>query len=169
MEFLLDPSHGVGPIRLGMAAEDALVALASLGTVDQGGLVASRPSELSVGVEFGSSPARGRVNAIEIWRPSSNDDVVRFLGVDLFGQPAREVARQLGGPIELAAEEAGFVAREVYLALWRPFAADDDAEEIQGHYFQSVLLALPGYDDTPAEVAARLAAAGQPGHWGTAR
>ncbi|MEU8261457.1 hypothetical protein AB0C02_12665 [Micromonospora sp. NPDC048999] len=49
-------------------------------------------------------------------------------------------------------------------ALWRRFAADDDPNEEQGQVFQSVLLAQPGYDDTPAEAAAQLVAGGEPGY-----
>jgi hypothetical protein len=33
-----------------------------------------------------------------------------------------------------------------------------------GYFFQSVLVAKPGYDDTPAEAAARLAADREPGY-----
>ncbi|MGW3209150.1 hypothetical protein [Streptomyces sp. NPDC001135] len=41
------------------------------------------------------------------------------------------------------------------LSFWRPFAADDESEEEQGHYFNSVLVAQPGYYDTPAPAAER--------------
>ncbi|MER7540313.1 hypothetical protein ABTX77_36875 [Streptomyces sp. NPDC097704] len=36
------------------------------------------------------------------------------------------------------------------------FEADDEPEEEQGYYFSSVLLARPGYYDTPAQAAERL-------------
>lgn len=148
-----------------MTVEEARVALVSMATLDQRvGLTATRPSELGFSVGFGVGPTRDRVNAIEVWRPRSNADVVRFLGVDVFGLPAREVVRQFEGRVELAADEDGYAAREVYVALWRPFAADGNPEETQGYYFQSVLLARPGYDDTPAEAVARLAAGGHPGY-----
>ena len=35
------------------------------------------------------------------------------------------------------------------LALWRPFVEDENPDEEQGHYFQSVLVAPPGYYDGP--------------------
>ncbi|GAA4571868.1 hypothetical protein GCM10023176_33470 [Micromonospora coerulea] len=41
---------------------------------------------------------------------------------------------------------------------------DDDPDEEQGHFFQSVLLARPGYDDMPAEAGARLAHGDEPGY-----
>ncbi len=51
---------------------------------------------------------------------------------------------------------ASFVAPDLLIALWRPFAADDEPEDDQGYYFSSVLLAKPGYYDTPAQAAERL-------------
>jgi hypothetical protein len=61
-------------------------------------------------------------------------------------------------------DDDGFTARPLYLALRRPVAADDDPSEAQGHFFQSVLVARPGYDDTPAEAADRQAVGGEPGY-----
>lgn len=86
--------------------------------------------------------------------------------VDVFGLPALEVVEQLRRHVGIVPNDHddGFTARELYLALWRPFAADDDPDEEQGYFFQSVLLARPGYDDTPAEAVARLAAGGEPGY-----
>ncbi|MGC5019319.1 hypothetical protein [Micromonospora sp. DT47] len=86
--------------------------------------------------------------------------------MDLFGLPALEVVERLRRHVDLRPNEHddGFTAGDLHLALWRPFAADDDPDEEQGHFFQSILLARPGYDDTPAEAAARHAAGGQPGY-----
>lgn len=91
---------------------------------------------------------------------------MRYRDVDVFGLPALEVVERLRRHIDVLPNEddAGFTARELYLALWRPFAADDDPDEAQGYFFQSVLVAMPGYDDTPTETAARLAAGGKPGY-----
>ncbi|MEV0809526.1 hypothetical protein [Micromonospora sp. NPDC050200] len=168
MEFVLDPPHGIGPLRLGMTAEEARAALETLGPLTPtafGELAQHLPSGLGFSVGFGVGPARDRVNAIEVWRPHERD-VVRFRDVDVFGLPALEVVERLRCHVDLAPNEDddGFTARDLYLALWRPFAADDDPDEEQGHFFQSVLLARPGYDDTPAEAAARLAAGGESGY-----
>ncbi|MEV1287656.1 hypothetical protein [Micromonospora sp. NPDC049679] len=121
-------------------------------------------SGLGFTVGFGAGATRDRVNAIEVWRPREQD-VVRYHGGDIFGLPALEVVQRLRGFVELVANEDddGYTP-DVYLALWRPFAADDDPDETQGYFFQSVRLARPGYDDTPAEPAARLAAGGEPGY-----
>jgi hypothetical protein len=44
---------------------------------------------------------------------------------------------------------------DLLLSLWRPFEADDDSHDEQGHYFNAVLLARPGYYDTPAQAEER--------------
>ncbi|MFD0975015.1 hypothetical protein ACFQ3X_41840 [Plantactinospora endophytica] len=168
MEFVLDPPHGVGPLRLGMTTDEARVALETLGPLEptaSGELAVHLPSGLGFSVGFGVGPTWGRVNAIEVWRPPERD-VVRYRDVDVFGVPALEVVERLRRHLDLVPNEDddGFTVRELYLALWRPFAADDDPADEQGHFFQSVLVARPGYDDTPAEAAARLAAGGQPGY-----
>jgi hypothetical protein len=168
MELMLDPPHGVGPLRLGMTSDEARAALETLGPLEPttyGELAVHLTSGLGFSVGFGVGATRDRVDAIEVWRPHEQD-VVRYRGVDIFGLPALEVVRRLRGHIDLVQNENddGFTARDVYLAMWRPFAADDDPDETQGHFFQSVLVARPGYDDTPAEAAARLAAGGEPGY-----
>ncbi|MFD6025821.1 hypothetical protein [Streptomyces griseoluteus] len=87
------------------------------------------------------------VNAIEVFRPHRDDSVV-LEGMDLFGAPAHVVVEQLGRLTEIEDEERGcsIVAPSLLIALWRPFVTLDEADE-QGYYFQSVLLARPGYYD----------------------
>ncbi|MFI0357445.1 hypothetical protein [Actinomadura sp. 9N407] len=164
----MDPAHGVGPLRLGMTIDEARAALGTLGPLSStayGEVALHLPSGLGFSLGFGAGPARDRINGIEVWRPAERD-VVRYRDVDLFGLPALEVVERLRRHVDLRPNEDddGFTARELHLALWRPFASDDDPDEEQGYFFQSVLLARPGYDDTPAEAAARLAAGGQAGY-----
>ncbi|MFI7690731.1 hypothetical protein ACIBQ6_16790 [Nonomuraea sp. NPDC049655] len=168
MELVLDPPHGIGPLRLGMTPDEARAALETLGPLEPtayGELAVHLTSGLGFSVGFGAGPMRDRVNAIEVWRPHERD-VVRYRDVDIFGLPALVVVERLRSHIDLMPNEDddGFTARALYLALWRPFAADDDPDEAQGHFFQSVLVARPGHDDTPAEAAARLASGGEPGY-----
>ena len=168
MEFVLDPPHGIVPLRLGMTTGEARAALETLGPLmptAYGELTLHLASGLGFSVGFGVGPTRERVNAIEVWRPHERD-VVRYRDVDVFGLPASQVVERLRLHVEIVPNEDddGFTARELYLALWRPFAADDDPDETQGYFFQSVLVARPGYDDTPAEAAARLAAGREPGY-----
>jgi hypothetical protein len=169
MEFVLEPPHGVGPLRIGMTTAEARAALETLGRLTpavHGELALHLPNGLGFSVGFGVGPTSGRVNAIEVWRPHEPDVVLRYRDVDVFGLPALEVVERLRPHVELEpnTDDDGFTARELCLALWRPFAADDDPGEVQGYYFQSALVARPGYYDTPGEAAARLAAGGQPGY-----
>jgi hypothetical protein len=168
MELVLDPPRGVGLVRLGMTPDEARAALETFGPLTpatHGGLAMHLASGLGLSVGFGVGPTLNRVNAIEVWRPDERD-VVRYRDVDIFGLPALEVVARLGRHVDLVPNEDddGFTARDLHLALWRPFAADDDPNDTQGHFFQSALLARPGYDDTPAEATARLTAGGEPGY-----
>ncbi len=166
MEFELEPPHGVGPLRLGMTADEARAALAALGGLSGSPATsfwATRPSGLAFTVGFGVD---GRVNAVEVARPEGTD-VVRYRDVDVFGLPALAVVERLRRHTPVTADEdqeGCFTAPTLLLALWRPFAADDDPKEEQGYYFNSVLVARPGYYDTPAEAAHRLAAGGTAGY-----
>ncbi len=102
---------------------------------------------------------RDTLEAIELGRPSATTDRVLFQGVDVFALPAREAVRGVGEftSIEEDPDEAGsFIAQDLLLSFWRPFVADDEPEEEQGYYFNSVLVAQPGYYDTPAQSAERL-------------
>jgi hypothetical protein len=130
MEFVLDPPHGVGPLRFGTTAEEARAALETLGRLRSnahGELALHLPSGLGLSVGFGVGPTRDRVNAIEVWRPTERD-VVRYRGIDVFGLPALEVVERLRRYVEVVPnkDDDGFTARELYLTLWRPFAADGD-------------------------------------------
>lgn len=130
MEFVLDPPHGVGPLQLGMTVDEARSALSTLGPLDStahGELALHLPSGLGFSAGFGVGTTRDLVNAIELWRPTGTE-VVLYRDVDVFGLPAREVVERLRRLVYLKPNEDddGFNAREVHLALWRPFAADDD-------------------------------------------
>ena len=90
MEFMLDPPHGIGPLRLGMTSDEARAALEAVGPLARtahGELAVHLTSGLGFSVGFGVGPTRDRVNAIEVWRPHEHD-VVRYRDVDVFGLPA---------------------------------------------------------------------------------
>jgi hypothetical protein len=158
----LNPPHGVGPVRLGMTVDETRAALATLGDLSgslQRGLWVHRRG--GVGINPGFAPS-GRLNAVEIHRPQTQDlDVVRYHDVDVFGLPAQEVVERLQRHTKVIPEQdddACFTAPDLLLAFWRLFAGDDDPDDWQGYYFNSVLLAEPGFYDTPAEAARRQAA-----------
>ncbi|MFE3181805.1 hypothetical protein ACFXKR_13140 [Streptomyces violascens] len=154
MNFELVPPIGVGPLQIGMSRENANSALDSLrdarevSAADQAGQHIFRPSGLMISIGC----MHGRLESVELGRPSARSDVVRFRGIDVFGLPAREVVRRMAEvtPIEPADDEsASFVAPGLLLSFWRPFEADDEPDEEQGYCFSSVLLARPGYYDGP--------------------
>ncbi|MGW3600904.1 hypothetical protein [Streptomyces sp. NPDC005167] len=161
MDFDLAPPTGVGPLRIGMTrhaantALDLLRDLSALSESDQSGQHVFRPSGLMISIHC----MRDRLEAIELGRPSAQTDRVLFQGVDVFALPAREVVRRVGEytSVEEDPDDAGsFIAQDLLLSFWRPFAADDEPAEEQGYYFSSVLVAQPGYYDTPAQAAERL-------------
>lgn len=161
MDFDLVPPTGLGPLRIGMtrraanAALDSLRDTSAVSESDRTGQHIFRPSGLMISIYC----LHDMLEAIELGRPSSQRDRVFFQGVDVFAHPAREVVRRIGeftSVEEDPDDAASFVAHDLLLSFWRPFAADDEPDEEQGYYFSSVLLAEPGYYDTPAQSAERL-------------
>ncbi|QCX82398.1 hypothetical protein C9F11_44100 (plasmid) [Streptomyces sp. YIM 121038] len=95
---------------------------------------------------------RDQLESVELGRPSEPSDVVTFRGIDVFGLSAREVVNQMSDVTAIAADDedpASFVAPDLLLSFWRPFDGDDEPDDEQGYYFNSVLLARPGYYDGP--------------------
>ncbi|MCX4759055.1 hypothetical protein [Kitasatospora purpeofusca] len=161
MDFDLAPPNGVGPLRVGMdrhsadAALDSLRDPSALSESDRPGQHVFRPSGLMISIHC----TRDMLEAIELGRPSTPTDRVVYRGLDVFAIPARELVQRMGEYTSIEADPddpASFVAPDLLLSFWRPFAADDEPEEDQGYYFSSVLLARPGYYDTPAQAAERL-------------
>ncbi|MGW7610516.1 hypothetical protein ACWGKW_25200 [Streptomyces sp. NPDC054766] len=161
MDFDLAPPTGVGPLRIGMArhaanaALDSLRDLSAVSESDRPGQHVFRPGGLMISIHC----VRDTLEAIELGRPSTVTDRVLFQGVDVFALAAREVVRRVGEFTcikEDPDDAASFIAQDLLLSFWRPFAADDEPEEEQGYYFNSVLVAQPGYYDTPAQAAERL-------------
>lgn len=99
-------------------------------------------------VELEPAPG-GTLGAIQVCRPYAPVRV-EYRGIDLLRTPAALVVSRLGALTELEEDEGGrsYVAPGLLLSLWRPFVEDEDPGEEQGHYFQSVLVARPGYYDT---------------------
>jgi len=161
MDFELDPPTGVGPLLLGMPQQSASTVLDSLrdpsalSDSDRPGQHVFRPSGLMISVHC----TRGVLEAIELGRPTAETDRVTFRGLDLFSSPARKVVEVLRGHTEVDEDPddpASFIAPNLQMSFWRPFEADGEPEEEQGYYFSSVLIAQPGYYDTPVEAEERL-------------
>jgi hypothetical protein len=161
MDFDLVPPIGVGPLQIGMTREAASSALDSLrdpeaiSESDSPGRHVFRPSGLMISVDCMGNA----LQAIELGRPSTRTDRVLFRGLDVFALPAREVVECMREYTTIEADPddpASFIAPDLLLSFWRPFVTDDEPDEEQGYYFSSVLLAKPGYYDTPAQAAERL-------------
>ncbi|OLZ62782.1 hypothetical protein AV521_40895 [Streptomyces sp. IMTB 2501] len=161
MDFDLSPPIGVGPLRIGMtrqsanAALDSFRDLSAVSESDRPGQRIFRPSGLMISIHC----MRDMLEAIELGRPSAQTDRVIFRGLDVFAIPARELVQRMGEYTSIEADPddpASLVVSDLLLSFWRPFTADDEPEEEQGYYFSSVLLARPGYYDTPAQAAERL-------------
>ncbi|MFF3784375.1 hypothetical protein [Streptomyces sp. NPDC001933] len=161
MDFDLAPPIGVGPLRIGMTRQSANTALDSLRDLsavsefDRPGQHVFRPSGLMISIHC----TRDMLEAVELGRPSTQTDRVTFRDLDVFAIPACELVQRMSEYTSIEADPddpASFIASDLLLSFWRPFAADDEPEEEQGYFFNSVLLARPGYCDTPAQAAERL-------------
>ncbi len=106
-------------------------------------LVVQRRSGLSIFVYF---DAMDEVEAIEFGRPGSHDTVM-YRGIDIFDTPADALLQKLREHTSITVDEAGHsaTAPDLLLALWRSVTPEDDGDQ-DGRYFESVLVARPGYD-----------------------
>lgn len=106
-------------------------------------LVLQRPSGLSIFVYFDQDDF---VEAIEFGGPRSGEDVVSYRGFDIFGTPADELIQRLSEHdlIEVSEHGRSVTAPDLLLSLWRPVIPEGPADE-DGRYFESVLVARPGY------------------------
>ncbi|WP_020389180.1 hypothetical protein [Kribbella catacumbae] len=144
------PPESVGPVRIGMSMAEARGALAAIeGYRPASGQESAAVYESGMSIELEPGPG-DTVGAIQVYRPYGPVRV-EYEGIDLLRTPAARVVEQLGAITELEDDEGGrsYTAPELLLALWRPFVEDEDPSEEQGHYFQSVLVARPGYYDGP--------------------
>ena len=159
MNFDLHPPQAAGPLRIGTAGHDTVEILKQLGTPQVLCRTAGsppawgvhRPSGLFVLILF---DADDHVEAIEFGRPDSTDDSVAYDGLDVFATPAADLIRQLRQrtAIDVEEEEDGhaFTAPSLLLSLWRP-VTPESPEDQEGRFFESVLIARPGYYDQLAE------------------
>ncbi|WP_392957500.1 hypothetical protein [Streptomyces sp. LN245] len=143
MDFDLAPPIGVGPLRIGMTRQSANTALDSLRDLsavsesDRPGQHVFRPSGLMISIHC----TRDLLEAVELGRPSPQTDRVIFRGLDVFAIPARELVQRMGEYTSIEADPddpASFIAPDLLLTFWRPFAADDQPEP------ESITSALTG-------------------------
>jgi hypothetical protein len=152
MQLELLPPDRVGPIMIGMDFDEAEVMLRALpgfqspgpGERRQPGF-AHYESEMSIAVYS----ERDLVKAVEVFRPEG-DDVVLYRGISIFKESAGDVIRELQSITRVHVERDGLfvVAPDLLLALSRPYLPESPEDE-EGRYFESVLIAAPGYYSGP--------------------
>lgn len=157
MIITLHPADTAGPLRIGETEPDTVDILRRLGdpqvvrrTPDSRPAWAiHRPSGLFINTYF---DAHDRVEAIEFGRPGSDDDAVTYLGLDVFTTPVPELITRLRRHTTVLEEEDGhsFTTPDLLLAFWRP-TTPETPDDQDGRFFESVLLARPGYYDQPDE------------------
>lgn len=156
MIIVLSPPDAAGPLRIGATRQDTVDTLRQLGdpqvfhrTPDSHPAWAvHRPSGLFISACL---DADDRVEAIEFGRPADNtDDAVTYNGLDMFTTPTADLVTQLRRYTTVHEEEDGhaFTAPDLLLAFWRPTTPETPDDE-DGRFFESVLLARPGYYDQP--------------------
>ncbi|MFB7273595.1 hypothetical protein [Streptomyces sp. NPDC056244] len=145
------PPDGAGPVRLGMTIDEAEAALRTIDGYREPvptGVPTRGTAQYDSGMSIEVETAGGVVEAVQVYRPHGHVEVT-YRGIDLLRTPAAHVIERLGALTDLEEDEGGrsYTAPDLLLALWRPFVEDENPDEVQGHYFQSVLVAGPGYYD----------------------
>ena len=151
------PPQGVGPIRLGMTIDEAERALSGLpGFVHLGSrnsAVATRGrAEFDSGMTVVASTLSGEiVSAVEVFRPSTHVPVT-YAGIDVFATHSNTVIARLRETTRVVEEEFGalILAPDLLLSLSRFGPPETDDEDEDGAFFDSVLVAAPGYYDGPS-------------------
>jgi hypothetical protein len=156
MIIVLRPPDTVGPLRIGATGQDTVNTLREIGVPlvlcrvggSRPGWGVDRPSGLFIGAYFDADDC---VEAIEVGRPGANtDDTVTYHGLDVFTTPAADLVTQLRRHTTIHEEEDGhaFTAPDLLMAFWRPIEPETPDDE-DGRFFESVLIAQPGYYDQP--------------------
>jgi hypothetical protein len=125
-------------------------------------------SELSLSV---GRDRQGQVKAVEVYRPEREVSVF-FRDIAVFDLPAEEVVSRLQAVTRIEVQDGGrtILAPDLLLCLWRP-SLPDDPEDYDGQFFETVLVAAPGYyeetepriSEVPAETARVREISGQEG------
>lgn len=151
MDLIIDPPRSVGPIEIGMPFEEANSLLRGIP-----GFVSPAPgeeyapgfayyqSEMSIAVDPGVGD---RVRSIEIYRPERGVNIW-FRDLSIFNVPVDEVIHFLNQITAIDIEDDGrtVIAPDLLLSLGRSVLPEGPQDEY-GRYFESVLVAAPGYYD----------------------
>lgn len=156
VDFLLDPPVGVNGVVIGATSQQTATVLRRIGGVDtfrrteadSPGWVATRASGLAL---FAYMDNEGNLEAVEFGSRPGTADRVLYQGISVFDQPADALIAYLRRATRVldSDDEPGylFTAPDLLLAFWRS-AIPEDSEDPEGRFFESVLLARPGYYQT---------------------
>ncbi|MFF2779384.1 hypothetical protein ACFVU3_31365 [Streptomyces sp. NPDC058052] len=105
MQFVLDPPHGVAPVRLGMTLPETVAAVSAWGAPRVHRADAVRPFDLVStaydGIGFQAVlEGDGRVTAVTLWGPDEDEDpdvTVLWDGLDVFRTPAADLLAHAAG------------------------------------------------------------------------
>lgn len=152
MGITLEPPTGAAGIEIGASRADAEKQCAVHGEPETfrradetvPSLVVRRSQGATIFVYFDDADT---VEAVELGRPDDGESVT-FRDLDVFATPADEVMEALNQHAEVEVTDGSHAATapSLYLAFWRPTVPEDPEDE-EGRYFESVLVAAPGYDD----------------------
>ena len=152
MGITLEPPTGAAGIEIGASRSEAEKQCAVHGDPEPfrrgdetiPSLVVRRPQGVTVFVYFDDADT---VEAVELARPDDGESIT-FRDIDVFATPADEVIEALGQFAEVEVTESGHAATapSLHLAFWRSTVPESPEDE-EGRYFESVLVAAPGYGD----------------------
>lgn len=154
MDIILNPPVGVtqpdsaAQLLVGMPFDQAMQAARAIpgfiepsGSGGEQGFI-SYESEMSISIGVDRNQ---NVESIEIYRPMS-DFTVTYQGVNIFESAAEDVIQTLSARTVVEVEDDGLqaTAPELLMAFSRDTLPDGPDDE-DGRYFESVLIAAPGY------------------------
>jgi hypothetical protein len=151
MDVELRPPAQAGPVRIGMPFEEAKASLSALEGFDaEQSFTASAPAfaAYSSGLYFTLSYSENAgVQGVEIYGAGAGRGVV-YGGIDIFTTPAVELIDRLRSLYPVTIEEGGRMVTlpGQSISFWRGTLPEDEFDE-DGKYFQTVLVAYPGYFD----------------------
>ena len=147
----LDPPRSAGPLRIGMPFSEAESVLKSIeGYVEPetlrryGAGIGDYESGLAIHTGRSSS---GVVDYIEIFRPWNNTVQVIYRDTSLFLEPADSIILKMSCSYKVEVLDGGLtlIVPELLLAFGRDVMPEFSGDD--GTYFESVLVARPGYYD----------------------
>ncbi|GAA2500705.1 hypothetical protein [Winogradskya humida] len=150
MDIILDPPRGAAGIHLGVPVAEAERVLANLpGFLGPGVARGVRgAAHFSGGLTIRAhEDGAGRVDAVEVYRPSDPSLNVIYKGVSIFGDGAERVEAALARHLRLETvdDRLTVVAPDAFLALGKSLSVYGNA--IDSGFFESVVVAAPGYYD----------------------